>query len=154
MIFRKAKIKDIKQIQIVRNSVVENKLSNPNLVTDNDCKEYITKRGKGWVCEINDEIIGFSIVDLKDKNVWALFLKPEYGKQGIGRELHHIMLNWYFSKTMDNLWLGTSPNTRAEIFYRKSGWTEIGKHGQGEIKFQMTYQNWKSQKSIRAAGNK
>ena len=35
------------------------------------------------------------------------------------------------------------PNTRAEIFYRKSGWTEVGIHGKGEIKFEMTYEDWK-----------
>jgi len=65
MIIREAKIEDIKQIQIVRNSVTENTLSNPNLVTDEDCKEFITVRGKGWVCEIDKEIVGFAIADLK-----------------------------------------------------------------------------------------
>ena len=49
MIFREANIAGIKQIQIVRNSVKENILSDPNLVTDEDCKEFITVRGKGWV---------------------------------------------------------------------------------------------------------
>ncbi|PTT75355.1 GNAT family N-acetyltransferase, partial [Chryseobacterium sp. HMWF001] len=34
--------------------------------------------------------------------------------------------------------------TRAEIFYRKSGWTENGVHGKNEIKFEMTYNNWKN----------
>ncbi len=47
MIFREAKIDDIKQIQIVRNSIKENTLSDPNLVTDEDCVEFITVRGKG-----------------------------------------------------------------------------------------------------------
>ena len=96
MIFREAKVSDIKQIQIVRNSVTENMLSNPNLVTDENCIEFITQRGKGWVCEIDKQIVGFSIVDLKNKNIWALFLKPEFEKQGIGRKLHNIMLDWYF----------------------------------------------------------
>jgi len=48
---------------------MENTLSNPNLVTDEDCADFITQRGKGWVCEIDNEIIGFSIVDLKDNNI-------------------------------------------------------------------------------------
>ena len=126
MIIRPAEIADIKQIQIVRNSVIENTLSNPNLVTDKDCEEFLTIRGKGWVCEIDNEIVGFSIVDLKDHNIWALFLKPEFEKKGIGRKLHDIMLNWYFEQTKTNVWLGTSPNTRAEVFYRKAGWKEIG----------------------------
>lgn len=146
MIFRKAKVEDIKQIQIVRNSVNENTLSDPNLVTDDDCKEFITKRGKGWVCEINNEIIGFAIVDLKQKNVWALFLKPTFEKQGIGRQLHRLMLDWYFKKTKDTIWLGTATLSRAESFYRKAGWVEVGTHGADEIKFEMTYDGWMEKK--------
>lgn len=128
MIYREAKIEDIKQIQTVRNSVKENTLSNPNLVSDEDCKEFLTVRGKGWVCEIDNKIVGFAIVDLKEYNIWALFIEPEYEKRGIGQKLHNIMLDWYFDQTKNKVWLGTAPNTRAEKFYRKSGWNYIGLH--------------------------
>lgn len=73
MIIRDATLNDIKQIQMIRNSVKENVLSNPNLVTDKDCEEFITIRGKGWVCEIERQIVGFAIVDLKENNIWCLF---------------------------------------------------------------------------------
>jgi hypothetical protein len=53
------------------------------------------------------------------------------------------MMNWYFEQTSRPVWLGTAPNTRAESFYRKAGWQEIGTHGEGEIKFEMTFDNWK-----------
>jgi hypothetical protein len=66
MLFREARITDIPQIQVVRNSVKENMLSNPALVTDKDCENYLVNRGKGWVCEIDDRIVGFAIVDLID----------------------------------------------------------------------------------------
>ena len=147
MIIREANIEDIAQIQIVRHSVRENILSDPNLVTDQDCREFLTKRGKGWVCEINNEIVGFSIADLKENNIWALFLKPEFEKQGIGRQLHDIMLDWYFEQTRNSVWLGTTPKTRAESFYRKSGWKEIGTHGKNEIKFEMTFNDWISMRA-------
>jgi len=146
MIIREARIEDIFQIQIVRNSVGENTLSDPNLVTNRDCEEFLFERGKGWVCEINDQVVGFSIADLKENNIWALFLHPDFENKGIGRKLHDIMLDWYFEQTEQNVWLGTSPHTRAETFYRKSGWNEIGTHG-NEIKFEMTYNNWKNRKS-------
>ena len=152
MIIREAVINDIKQIQIVRNSVKENTLSDPNLVTDKDCEEFLTIRGKGWVCEVDNVIVGFSIADLKDNNIWALFLNPEFENMGIGRQLHDIMLDWYFMQTTKNVWLGTSPNTRAESFYRKSGWTEIGTHGKGEIKFEMTFDNWTEIKNYKMNG--
>jgi GNAT superfamily N-acetyltransferase len=141
---REAQLEDIPQIQKVRNSVKENTLSDPNLVTDKDCEEFLFERGKGWVYEIDDQIVGFSIVDLKEKNIWALFLDPGFEKQGIGRKLHDTMLDWYFEQTKETVWLGTAPKTRAENFYRKSGWKETGTHGKGEIKFEMTYNNWKN----------
>jgi GNAT superfamily N-acetyltransferase len=142
MIIRQANIEDIKQIQVVRNSVTENVLSNPNRVTDKDCEEYITVRGKGWVCEIDWQIVGFAIADLIDHNIWALFLHPAFEKKGIGRQLHDIMLDWYFSQTKEKVWLSTAFNTRAEQFYRTAGWKEVGTHGTEEIKFEMTYSDW------------
>ncbi len=78
MTFREAKIEDVTQIQIVRNSVKENTLSDLALVPDEDCVEFLTVRVKGWVCEIDNRIIGFAIADLKDNNIWALFLDPEF----------------------------------------------------------------------------
>ena len=97
MIFREAQISDIPQIQVVRNSVKENMLSDPALITDKDCEEFLTKRGKGWVCEIENSIVGFAIADLQDDNIWALFLHPDHEGKGIGKALHDTMLNWYFS---------------------------------------------------------
>jgi GNAT superfamily N-acetyltransferase len=143
MRFRQAEKNDILQIQRVRHSVNENILSDPALVTDADCAEYLEIRGRGWVCEIQQEIVGFAIADLREHNIWALFVRPEYEHRGIGKRLHDMMLNWYFSKTNEKVWLGTAPGTRAELFYRKAGWKENGLHGKGEIKFEMEYANWK-----------
>ena len=148
MTIREARIDDIGQIQIVRNSVTENTLSNPNLVTDEDCKEFLTIRGKGWVCEIDGRIIRFAIVDMKEKNIWALFLDPKFERKGIGQLLHRTMLDWYFEQTKDNVWLGTGINTRAEKFYKIAGWNEIGNHGINEIKFEMTYEEWTKARTV------
>ena len=87
MLFREATIKDIVEIMIVRMSVLENVLTTPRLVTETDCKKFLTQKGKGWVCEINNKVIGFSIVDLKEHNIWALFVRPEYEAKGIGKKL-------------------------------------------------------------------
>jgi len=144
MNIRAAEIKDIYQIQVVRNLVKENRLSDPALVPDSAVEDYITRRGKGWVCEIDGEVVGFAIADLVDNNIWALFIHPGFERIGIGKKLHDEMLNWYFSQTDKTVWLGTSPETRAELFYRKAGWKEVGVHGKGEIKFEMTKDEWGS----------
>lgn len=142
MIFREARISDIAQMQVVRNSVKENTLSDPAMVQDKDYIIYLQERGKGWVCEIDETIAGFAFADLKENNIWALFVRPENERMGIGKKLHHLMLNWYFEQTHEKVWLGTSPNTRAEIFYRAAGWKEAGVHGKGEIKFEMCFEDW------------
>jgi len=54
------------------------------------------------------------------------------------------MLDWYFAQTDLTIWLGTASGTRAEGFYRKAGWSEVGMHGKGEIKFEMTASHWKN----------
>jgi ribosomal protein S18 acetylase RimI-like enzyme len=147
-VFREAVIEDIPQIQKVRNSVKENMLSNPTLVSDQDCKEYLTEYGKGWVCEINNQIVGFSIVGLLQKNVWALFVHSNFESQGIGDILHQKMINWYFNQTQDTIWLSTEENTKAELFYKKRGWNAIGKYGKSETKFEMTYNDWINNSSV------
>jgi GNAT superfamily N-acetyltransferase len=148
MIFREALITDIPGMQIVRNSVKENMLSNPALVTDEDYIEFISKRGRGWVCISDDKVVGFAIADLVEHNVWALFVDPEFEKKGIGRRLHDEMMNWYFAQPEEIIWLGTAPGTRAESFYRKAGWKEAGTHGKGEIKFEYSAQGWKNNNRV------
>lgn len=149
MTIREATIHDIEQMQRVRNSVRENALSNPGLITDKDYAVFITERGKGWVCEMDHQVVGFSIVDRQEHNVWALFMLPSFEKQGIGRQLHDVMMDWYFSQTAHSIWLSTAPGTRAEKFYRQSGWKETGTYGKGEIKFEMQIEVWEKERIIR-----
>jgi GNAT superfamily N-acetyltransferase len=124
-------------------------LFDPGLVTDSDCADFLINRGKGWVCEINQEIVGFAIADLKSNNIWALFVKPAFEGRGIGRKLHGIMLDWYFSRTNSKVWLGTSPKTRAALFYKKAGWVETGIHGNDEIKFEMESAEWFARRRLK-----
>ncbi len=144
MIIREAQVADIQQIQIVRNAVKENMLSDPALVPDKDVEDYIIRRGKGWVSEMDGVITGFSIVSVMDNNVWALFMDPNYEAKGVGKKLHDVMIDWYFTQTDKTIWLSTGPGTRAEAFYRKAGWKETGLYGKGEIKFEMTLSDWKN----------
>ena len=142
MIFREAMLEDIPQMMEVRMSVKENVLSDPAFVPSGDYVEYLFVRGKGWVSHKNEIIMGFAIVDLKDNNIWALFVRPEYEKMKIGSQLHDLMISWYFSQTKQTLWLGTAPKSRAEGFYKDAGWKEVGVHGKGEAKFEMTFEDW------------
>lgn len=142
VVLREAQIADIPELHRIRMSVKENALSNPDLVKPEDYEEFLTYRGKGWLCEINNLVVGFAIVDMKNHNVWALFLHPLYEQKGIGRKLHDTMMNWYFDKTTETIWLSTSPGTRAELFYHNAGWQETGFTKSGEVRFEMTAELW------------
>lgn len=146
MTFREATIEDVSQMMIVRLAVKENRLNNPSLVTEAICRDYLMHKGKGWVCVSDNVIVGFSNASVIEKNVWALFVHPVFEARGIGKKLHDMMLDWYFSQTKDNVWLSTAPGTRAEKFYRRAGWQETGVYGKGEIKFEMSYKNWETNK--------
>jgi GNAT superfamily N-acetyltransferase len=146
MFIREAQIKDIPSLKVVRNAVLENTLSDPSLISDADYQAHILSKGKAWLCEMNDQIVGFVMVDLSKHNVWALFVHPEHEKKGIGLQLHDVMLDWYFLQTDTHLRLGTEVNTRAESFYRKAGWKAIGHESNGEILFEMTLQVWQSKR--------
>jgi GNAT superfamily N-acetyltransferase len=140
---RVATVLDIPQLQIIRNSVRENILNNPSLVTLADYTSYLTVNGKGWVHLVNEQTItGFAIIDTVKYSVWALFIDPAFEKKGIGRMLHQEMLNWYFGQNDKSLWLTTAPGTRAEKFYLNSGWKQTGINKSKELIFEISKQEW------------
>ncbi len=120
----------------IRLSVTENRLSNPDLVKHVHYEEMINMHGRGWVYEEKGNILGFAFLDITNKNVWALFVSPAHEKKGIGRALHDHLLTWWFKNYAYPLWLSTSPDTRAEKFYRRAGWRAAGRTSSGEIRFE------------------
>ncbi len=105
-------------------------------------------RGRGWVCEEGNQVVGFAIADLQTASIWALFVLPDYEGRGIGKKLHHTMISWCFEQTkLQELWLSTGQYTRAEAFYRRAGWEAAGTEANGEIRFSLTKQRWLEQQN-------
>ena len=148
MLYRQATIEDIPELHRVRMAVRENVLNNPHLVKPDDYMRFLTTHGKGWLCEVKNEILGFAIIDTANKNIWALFIHPDHEKKGIGKKLHNLMLDWYFSNFNNKLWLGTAPDTRAAVFYKKAGWEEKGLMANGELRFEISRTQWQNHESI------
>ena len=134
---------DIPGIQLVRNAVKENRLSNPDIIPDALVHEFLFERGIGWVAVIGTRIAGFAIVDFHEQNVWALFVDPVDENKGIGKKLLQVMLEYYFRQSHATLWLSTAPGTRAEKFYEMQGWKKAGMQGK-EVKFTMRLHDWEA----------
>jgi GNAT superfamily N-acetyltransferase len=139
---RVAEKDDIPAMMRIRHAVKENRLSDPGAVTSEDCLDFITRRGKGWVAIVEGKIRGFAITDLLEQNIWALFIHPDSEGMGIGKKLHDTLLGWYFQQGKAKIWLSTDPDTRAERFYRLNGWASKGLMPNGEIRFEMTHDEW------------
>ncbi|MCC3158495.1 GNAT family N-acetyltransferase [Hymenobacter sp. 15J16-1T3B] len=149
MHYRQALPTDIPELSRVRFAVRENVLNNPGLVTPADYVDYLTRRGQGWVAVTDDgQVAGFAIADLQGHSIWALFVHPDFDQRGLGKQLHGLMLDWYFQQTTETVWLSTAPGTRAEEFYRRQGWQETGRTSSGEVRFELTAARWTNQKLL------
>ncbi len=138
---RQATRADIPQIQRVRHSVKENRLTS-RVILDDDVASAIEGAGRGWVVDIEGRIVGFSIAQCdpgsdKTGSIWALFVDPDFEGQGHGRRLHDVAVQWLWSCGVQWLWLSTETDTRAERFYELSGWQRCGLTPDGEVRFQM-----------------
>lgn len=115
-------------VSALRLSVRENRLNNPAAVTQAMYDEYITEIGRGWVAELDGRIEGFCIAR-DDGYVWALFVRPGFEGRGLARALMAECVAWLVSLGVARAELETGANTRAEAFYRRSGWHEVGRSG-------------------------
>src|SRR5687768_16166141 len=100
---------DIAPMHAVRLAVRENRLDDPARVTEADYRVMLEEKGRGWVYESDGEILGFGIVDLVERNIWALFVAPPHEGKGIGSALLKAMVLCAFEKGSDPLWLTTTP---------------------------------------------
>jgi hypothetical protein len=52
------------------------------------------------------------------------------------------MLKWYFAQTKEKVWSGNAFNSRAEQFYRRIDWSEVGTPRTKGFIFEMKYKYW------------
>ena len=107
MQFRLATVADIDAIFVVRFAVKENVLSNPARVTREMCIDYLDKLGRGWVCEVEGRVVGFSYAARADHSIWALFVLPDFEGRGVGKALLNAAVDWLFEIGAERVILST-----------------------------------------------
>jgi len=128
---RQAVAADVPGIHRVRMSVRENRLTS-TVITEDDIRRAIEDSGRGWVVEIDGQVVAFAVGNRTNGNIWALFVDPGHERRGYGRKLHDEMVAWLWAQGLTQLWLTTEPGTRAERFYERAGWRRAGVTEMGE----------------------
>jgi GNAT superfamily N-acetyltransferase len=132
---RRAVLTDEPRIFEIRFAVRENRLSDPTLVTSADVKWFIENPGI-WLWDEAGVIKGFSAGDTRDGTIWALFVDPAYEGRGIGKALLETALVPLRRAGYRVARLSTDRGTRADQFYRATGWVETGVTEKGETLFE------------------
>jgi len=96
-LLRRALRGDVGAMQRIRASVKENRLTSRAL-SEADYLQAIERDGRGWVMEVDGQVLGFAIANSVTGNIWALFVDPEHEGQGHGRRLHDAMVEWLWSQ--------------------------------------------------------
>jgi ribosomal protein S18 acetylase RimI-like enzyme len=116
---------DVEALFHVRTSVQENHISRERLaeleITDTSVSEMISASPCAWVAVLNEEIVGFSMIDVAHASLFAAFILPAHEGKGLGTELVLIAESELF-KRHSEIWLETDRYSRAAGFYRHLGW--------------------------------
>ncbi len=132
MNFRVATPADVPELKLIHGSVTENILV--TRLTDTGWEQAITEAGCGWVAESEGRIVGFSMAKTDD-SIWALFVLPDFERNGIGRRLLDLATEWRVARGACRVWLCTGPGTRAERMYRSLGWQQGGPEANGDVRY-------------------
>ena len=82
-------------------------------------------------------IIGFSVARVRENDIWALFVDPEYEAKGVGRRLLKLATDWLFARGVVEIHLSTSVDSRADAFYRKQGWQRGELNARNEVIYRL-----------------
>jgi GNAT superfamily N-acetyltransferase len=136
-VIRQATRADIPAMHHVRMAVHENVLVNVAAVTEAAYLLHLETEGRGWVIEEQGVIVALAMGNCRTGNIWALFVHPEHEGRGHGRLLHDTMVTWLFEQGLQRLVLSTEPGTRAQRFYERAGWRNLGPTPHGEVAYEL-----------------
>lgn len=136
---REATADDIESMHRIRMAVRENRLDDPSWLTPAVYRGCLADTGVAntWVCESDGVVAGFCVGRVPEHDIWALFVDPEREGRGIGRALIETAARWLFERGVATIALSTTPDTRADRFYRDAGWQRGELTAKGEIMYRL-----------------
>jgi ribosomal protein S18 acetylase RimI-like enzyme len=139
---RPAEIADVESLFEIRCSVIENHQSREELAELGITPETVADMIQGGdyittLAEMSGEPVGFTMAQISEGYIFACFVKPEFGGQGIGRTLMQAAEGGLRQAGVQQAWLstGSEPHLQAIGFYQHLGWIEDGYLEDGQIRF-------------------
>jgi GNAT superfamily N-acetyltransferase len=123
---------DLPRIYEVRHGTAENKLTNPDLVTEEDVLWYLD-HSIFLVSEDETNIQGFTCVNHETGYVWALFVIDGAQGRGHGTALLDAAMARLRDAGHRQAYLHTGKGTKAEGFYGAKGWRRMGENTNDEV---------------------
>ena len=145
MLIRIARQEDIETLFEIRTSVVENHQSREEIaeigITPVSVAEMLATDCCSWIAQLDGQDIGFSIANKTEKNIFGLFVRPDFEGRGAGRHLMQTAEEWLWSNHIDEISLltGNDPSLRAYGFYLHLGWIPSGVETDGDFKGEMKF---------------
>ena len=127
---------DLPRIHEVRHGTVENRLTNPELVTNEEVAWYLD-HAIFLVSEDEEAVQGFTCVNHQTGYVWALFVIEEAQGRRHGSSLLDASMQRLRQAGHRQAFLSTGRGTKAEAFYLAKGWQPMGTNLQGEVVFRL-----------------
>ena len=130
MNFREITEADIPALFAVRVATHENRLTYEELhaigITEQSVRERLRESFKGWLCEVDGQVVGFAMGDKSTGELWVIAVLPEYLGQRIGSRLLTAVENWLRENGCKLLWLTTDidPTLKAYSFYLSHRWVD------------------------------
>ena len=130
MIIREIEKQDVHDLFVVRTKTRENNMTLDELeklgITEKSVTEMLNNTHRGWLCKVDGKVVGFSMGNKTNGEMWVIAILPEYEEKGIGAKIITEVENWLFSEGWNEIWLTTDvdESLRAYGFYKKQGWVD------------------------------
>jgi GNAT superfamily N-acetyltransferase len=133
---RPATLADLPRILKVRHGTIENRGSDPALISDAEVAWYMDE-AIFLVFEDETNVQGFICANHQTGYVWALFVIHEAQWRGHGTALLDAAMTRLREAGHQQAFLSTSRGTKAEEFYRARGSHPTGTNLKGELVFRL-----------------
>ena len=141
MPLRLATAADVETLFALRTSVRENHESREQLaaigVTPETIAAALAGPARAWLVEdAAGDALGFAMADRAEGTLFALFVRPDTERRGVGRALLAAAEAWLFDGGWKEIWLftGSDPSLRAHRVYLAAGWQVAGEVD-GQIRY-------------------